>query len=67
MNDFSSELDNRSQEARLNFRSRVKKCSVKDLQYVCEKYLLNNSKKSAIAGESYIDQLKELNLKIKEV
>ena len=67
MNDFSSELDNRSQEARLNFRSRVKKCSVKDLKYVCEKYLLNNSKKSAIAGESYIDQLKELNLKIKEV
>ena len=29
--------------------------------------ILNNSKKSAIAGESYIDQLKELNLKIKEV
>ena len=39
----------------------------KRLQYVCEKYLLNNSKKSAIAGESYIDQLKDLNLKIKEV
>ena len=67
MNDFMGELDNKSQEDRLLFRTRVRSCSVDDLVNVSEKYLFNKSKISVIAGESFEDEIKSLGFKLKNI
>ena len=67
MSDFMSELDNKTQEDRLLFRSRVKECTLSDLIKVSEKYLFNTSKKSAIAGENFINELTDLGFAIKNI
>ncbi|MFL2707913.1 MAG: insulinase family protein [Gammaproteobacteria bacterium] len=67
MNDFSNTLDNKDKDKRLHFRSRVKDCTVNELVNVAGKYLFNESKKSLIAGESYIDEIKKLNFEIKNI
>ena len=67
INDFMSELDNKTQEDRLLFRSRVKECSLSDLVEVSEKYLFNDSKKSVIAGENFTKELTELGFTIKNI
>ena len=67
MNDFINILDNKDNEKRLIFRSRVKNCTIDDLVNVSRKYLFNESKKSLIAGENYIDEMKNLNFDIKNI
>ena len=62
-----SELDNKTQEDRLLFRSRVTECSLSDLVEVSEKYLFNDSKKSVIAGENFTKELTELGFTIKNI
>ena len=67
MSDFSNNLDNKDKEKRLYFRSKVKECTLKDLTNVSRKYLFNESKKSVIAGENYIEEMKDLGLEIKNI
>ena len=67
MNDFSNTLDNKDKDKRLHFRSRIKECTVNELVNVAGKYLFNESKKSLIAGEGYIDEIKNLNFEIKNI
>ena len=45
----------------------VKACTIDDLVNVSQKYLFNESKKSVIAGENYIEEMKGLNFKIKNI
>jgi Zn-dependent M16 (insulinase) family peptidase len=67
IDDFINRLDNRTPEQRLEFRSNVIDCKLSDLKRVIEKYLLNDGAKSAIGGESFIDQFTDLGLEIKEI
>ena len=67
MNDFINILDNKDKEKRLAFRSKVKGCTIDDLVEVSRKYLFNESKRSLIAGESYIEEIKSLNFDIKNI
>ena len=67
MSDFSMNLDKKDLDARLRIRSLVKSCSLDDLVNVSQKYLFNESKKSVIAGENYIDEMKKLNFKIQNI
>ena len=41
--------------------------TVKDLINVSSKYLLSGSSKSVIAGENYIEEIKQLNFEIKNI
>ena len=67
MSDFSMNLDKKDLDARLRIRSLVKSCSLDDLVNVSQKYLFNESKRSVIAGENYIDEMKKLNFKIQNI
>ena len=67
MNDFLANIDNKDINMRLNFRSKVKDCSLDDLVNVSRKYLFNESRQSIIAGENYIDEIKNLGFKIKNI
>ena len=67
MSDFISSLDQKTQDERLSFRSKVKECSLADLAMVSEKYLHNESKRSAIAGQNYETELKDLGFEIKNI
>ena len=67
MSDFMSSLDHKTQDERLSFRSKVKECTLADLAMVSEKYLFNGSKRSAIAGQNYETELKDLGFKIKNI
>ncbi len=67
MSDFMSSLDQKTQDERLSFRSKVKECSLADLAMVAEKYLFNESKRSAIAGQNYETELKDLGFEIKNI
>ena len=59
-------LDRKNIEKRLEIRAKVKACTIDDLVNVSQKYLFNESKKSVIAGENYIEEMKGLNFKIKK-
>ena len=65
MSDFINILDNRDKESRLAFRTKVKELSINDIINVSRKYLFNESKKSLIAGENYIEEIKNLDFDIK--
>jgi Zn-dependent M16 (insulinase) family peptidase len=67
MSDFSMNLDKKDLEKRLEVRSLVKNCTLDDLINVSQKYLSNESKKSVIAGENYIDEMKKMNFEIKNI
>ena len=67
MSDFMSLLDQKTQEERLSFRSKVKECSLADLARVSEKYLFNESKRSVIAGQNYETELKDLGFEINNI
>ena len=67
MSDFSATLDKKDKEKRLQFRAMVKECSVDDLINVSRKYLFNKPAKSLIAGENYIDEIKDLGFKVKNI
>ena len=67
MSDFMSSLDQKTQDERLSFRSKVKECSLADLAMVSKKYLFNESKRSAIAGQNYETELKDLGFEIKNI
>ena len=67
MSDFMSSLEQKTQDERLSFRSKVKECSLADLAMVSEKYLFNESKRSAIAGQNYETELKDLGFEIKNI
>ena len=67
MSDFMSSLDQKTHDERLSFRSKVKECSLADLAMVSEKYLFNESKRSAIAGQNYETELKDLGFEIKNI
>ena len=67
MSDFSMNLDKKDLERRLEIRSLVKSCTLNDLIDVSQKYLFNESKRSVIAGENYIDEMKKLNFEIKNI
>ena len=67
MSDFMSLLDQKTQEERLSFRSKVKECSLDDLATVSEKYLFNESKRSVIAGQNYETELKDLGFEINNI
>jgi len=51
----------------LEIRSLVKSCTIDDLINVSQKYLFNESKRSVIAGENYIEELKKLNFEIRNI
>ena len=65
MSDFSMNLDKKDLEARLRIRSLVKNCTLDDLINVSQKYLFNESKRSIIAGENYVDEMKKMNFVIR--
>ena len=65
MSDFINILDNRDKESRLVFRTKIKELSINDIINVSRKYLFNESKKSLIAGENYIKEIKNLDFDIK--
>ena len=67
MSDFSMSLEKKDLERRLEIRSLVKNCTLDDLINVSQKYLFNESKRSVIAGESYIEEMKKLNFKIRNI
>jgi len=67
MSDFSMNLDKKDLEARLRIRSLVKNCTLDDLINVSQKYLFNESKRSIIAGENYIDEMKKMNFVIRNI
>jgi len=67
MSDFMSSLDQKTQDERLSFRSKVKECSLANLAMVSEKYLFNKSKRCAIAGQNYETELKDLGFEIKNI
>ena len=67
MTDFINILDNKDEERRLAFRSKIKDCTINDLVEVSRKYLFNESKRSLIAGESYIEEIKNLNFDIRNI
>ena len=67
ISDFMSSLDQKTQDERLSFRSKVKECSLANLVMVSEKYLFNESKRSAIAGQNYETELKDLGFEIKNI
>jgi Zn-dependent M16 (insulinase) family peptidase len=67
ISDFINELDNKSQEDRLLFRSRIKDCTLDDLVKVSKKYLFGNSKKSVLAGESFKEEISKLGFDIKNI
>ena len=67
MSDFWANIDKKDLDTRLQFRSKVKMCSVDDLINVSRKYLFNESKRAVIAGESYIDEMEKLNFKIQNI
>ena len=67
MSDFSMNLDRKNIKKRLEIRAKVKACTIDDLVNVSQKYLFNESKKSVIAGENYIEEMKGLNFKIKNI
>jgi Zn-dependent M16 (insulinase) family peptidase len=67
ISDFMSSLDHKTQDERLSFRSKVKECTLADLAMVSEKYLFNISKRSAIAGQNYETELKDLGFEIKNI
>jgi hypothetical protein len=48
-------------------RQNVINCSIDDLVRVSKKYLSGHSKKSILAGQSFVDEAKKMGLKIKEV
>ena len=67
MNDFGSNIENKNIELRLQFRTKVKECTVDDLVNVSRKYLFNESKQSIIAGENYVNEIEGLGFKIKNI
>jgi len=67
VSDFINILDNKDKEKRLAFRSKIKNCTIDDLIEVSRKYLFNESKKSLIAGERYIEEIKNLNFDIRNI
>jgi len=67
MSDFSMNLDRKNIKKRLEIRAKVKACTIDDLINVSQKYLFNESKKSVIAGKNYIEEMKDLNFKIKNI
>ena len=67
MSDFSMNIDRKNIKTRLEIREKVKACTIDDLINVSQKYLFNESKKSVIAGENYIEEMKSLNFKIKNI
>ena len=67
MSDFSMNLDKKDLEARLRIRSFVKNCTLDDLINVSQKYLFNESKRSIIAGENYVDEMKKMNFVIRNI
>ena len=67
MSDFSMNLERKNVEKRLEIRSMVKSCTLGDLKNVSQKYLFNESKKSVIAGKNYIEEMKSLNFKVKNI
>ena len=67
LNDFHNLLEKKTKEVRLSFRSRVINCTISDLVNVSRKYLFNESRKSVIAGENYIDEIKDLGFVIKNI
>jgi len=67
MSDFSMNLDRKNIKKRLEIRAKIKACTIDDLVNVSQKYLFNKSKKSVIAGENYIEEMKGLNFKIKNI
>ena len=67
MNDFINILDNKDKEKRLAFRSKIKDCTIDNLVEVSRKYLFNESKRSLIAGESHIEEIKNLNFNIRNI
>ena len=60
-------LERKNVEKRLEIRSMVKSCTLGDLKNVSQKYLFNESKKSVIAGKNYIEEMKSLNFKVKNI
>ena len=67
MSDFGANIDKKDLDTRLQFRSKVKMCSVNDLVNVSRKYLFNESKQAIIAGENYIEEMEKLSFKIKNI
>ena len=67
MNDFGSNIENKNIELRLQFRTKVKECTLDDLLNVSRKYLFNESKQSIIAGENYVNEIEGLGFKIKNI
>ena len=64
-NDFISLIKNKSQEERLEFRTRVKETKVRDLKEMVSKYLSKDSKKAVLAGESFNETLIDQGFEIK--
>ena len=64
-NDFISLIKNKTQEERLEFRTRVKETKVKDLKEMVSKYLSKDSKKAVLAGESFNETLIDQGFEIK--
>ena len=66
-NDFLNLIQGKSQDERLEFRARVKECSLSDLRNVASKYFGGNSKRGVLAGKGFQNILEEEGFKIKVI
>ena len=66
-NDFLNLIQGKSQDERLEFRARVKECSLSDLRNVASKYFDGNSKRGVLAGKGFQNILEEEGFKIKVI
>ena len=66
-NDFLNLIQEKSQDERLEFRARVKECSLSDLRNVASKYFGGNSKRGVLAGKGFQNILEEEGFKIKVI
>ena len=66
-NDFLNLIQDKSQDERLEFRARVKECSLSDLKNMAAKYFNTDPKRAVLAGEGFQKILEEEGFEIKVI
>ena len=65
--DFLNLIQGKSQDERLEFRARVKECTLSDLKKMATKYFDGNSKRAVLAGEGFQNILEDEGFEIKVI
>ena len=65
--DFLNLIQGKSQDERLEFRARVKECTLSDLKKMATKYFDGDSKRAVLAGEGFQNILEDEGFEIKVI